>query len=51
MDPNALATYKIPLNKLTDAIRNSNNDIGARLVEFSGAEYMIRGRGYLQNHS
>jgi len=48
IDPNALAAYHIPLSKVTEAIRDSNNDVGARLIEFSGAEYMIRGRGYLR---
>jgi Cu(I)/Ag(I) efflux system membrane protein CusA/SilA len=48
IDPNALSSYRIPLNKVTEAIRDSNNDVGARLVEFSGAEYMVRGRGYLK---
>jgi copper/silver efflux system protein len=49
VDPNALLSYKIPLNKVVDAIRDSNNDVGGRLVEFSGAEYMIRGRGYAKS--
>ncbi|PIY82630.1 MAG: CusA/CzcA family heavy metal efflux RND transporter [Candidatus Omnitrophica bacterium CG_4_10_14_0_8_um_filter_44_12] len=49
VDPNALVSYKIPLAKVVDAIRDSNNDVGGRLVEFSGAEYMIRGRGYAQS--
>jgi len=49
IDPNALLSYKIPLTKVVDAIRDSNNDVGGRLVEFSGAEYMIRGRGYAKS--
>ncbi|MDD5021994.1 MAG: CusA/CzcA family heavy metal efflux RND transporter [Endomicrobiaceae bacterium] len=49
VDPNALLSYKIPLNKVVDAIRDSNNDVGGRLVEFSGTEYMIRGRGYAKS--
>ena len=49
VDPNALLSYKIPLTKIIDAIRDSNNDVGGRLVEFSGAEYMIRGRGYAKS--
>jgi len=49
VDPNALLSYKIPLNKVVDAVRDSNNDVGGRLVEFSGAEYMIRGRGYAKS--
>ena len=49
IDPNALASYKIPIGKVVDAIRESNNDVGGRLVEFSGKEYMIRGRGYAKS--
>jgi len=49
VDPNALLSYKIPLTKVVDTIRDSNNDVGGRLVEFSGAEYMIRGRGYAKS--
>src|SRR5207245_9278583 len=32
-----------------DAIRRSNNEVGGRLVEFSGTEYIVRGRGYVQS--
>src|SRR5471032_2850798 len=46
IDPNALVAYGIPLSKVVDAIRDGNNDVGGRLVEFAGAEYMVRGRGY-----
>jgi Cu(I)/Ag(I) efflux system membrane protein CusA/SilA len=49
VDPNALVAYNIPLTKVIDAIRDGNNDVGGRLVEFSGAEYMIRGRGYAKS--
>ncbi|MFA4906258.1 MAG: CusA/CzcA family heavy metal efflux RND transporter [Candidatus Margulisiibacteriota bacterium] len=49
VDPNQLLAYNIPLMKVIDAIRKSNNDVGGRLVEFSGAEYMVRGRGYIKN--
>jgi len=49
VDPNALLSYKIPLTKVVDAVRDGNNDVGGRLVEFSGAEYMIRGRGYAKS--
>ncbi|MBF0532501.1 MAG: efflux RND transporter permease subunit [Candidatus Omnitrophica bacterium] len=51
IDPNTLVSYNIPLTKVMDAIRDSNNDVGGRLVEFSGAEYMIRGRGYAKSIS
>jgi Cu(I)/Ag(I) efflux system membrane protein CusA/SilA len=46
LDPNSLLAYDIPITKVVDAIRQGNNDVGGRLVEFSGAEYMVRGRGY-----
>jgi Cu(I)/Ag(I) efflux system membrane protein CusA/SilA len=30
-------------------VRKSNRDVEGRVLEFSGAEYMVRGRGYLKN--
>ena len=51
VDPTALAAYNVPLTKVIDAVRQGNNDVGGRLVELSGAEYMVRGRGYIQNTS
>ncbi|OGR91885.1 MAG: cation transporter [Elusimicrobia bacterium RIFCSPLOWO2_01_FULL_59_12] len=47
--PNALVAYNIPITKVVEAIRAGNNDVGGRLVEFSGTEYMVRGRGYAKN--
>jgi Cu(I)/Ag(I) efflux system membrane protein CusA/SilA len=49
VDPNALLSYKIPLTRVIEAIRQGNNDVGGRLVEFSGTEYMVRGRGYARS--
>ena len=49
VDPNALQAYNIPLMKVIEAIRDGNNDVGGRLVEFSGKEYMVRGRGYAKS--
>ncbi len=51
IDPNSLLTYKIPIEKVMMAIREGNNDVGGRLVELSGREYMVRGRGYIKNLS
>jgi Cu(I)/Ag(I) efflux system membrane protein CusA/SilA len=51
VDPNALVAYNIPLQRVVDAIRRGNNDVGGRLVEFAGAEYMVRGRGYARSVS
>jgi Cu(I)/Ag(I) efflux system membrane protein CusA/SilA len=49
LDPIRLQAYKLPVNAVADAISKSNNDVGGRLVEFSGREYMVRGRGYLRS--
>src|ERR1700687_3326963 len=49
IDPNKLLGYKIPINMVVDAIGKSNNDVGARLVEMAGREYMVRGRGYIKS--
>ena len=51
VDPNRLLAYKIPINMVVDAVQKSNNDVGARLVEQSGREYMVRGRGYIKSLS
>jgi copper/silver efflux system protein len=49
IDPNKLLAYKIPVDSVVEAVRKGNNDVGGRLVEFSGREYMVRGRGYLRS--
>ena len=49
IDPNKLAAYKIPLNKVTAAVRSSNNDVGGRVLEIAGHEQFIRGRGYVKS--
>src|SRR2546430_686116 len=49
VDPNRLRSYGIPISRVADAVREGNRETGARLLEFGGAEYMIRGRGYLSS--
>jgi len=49
VDPNKLLAYRIPINMVVDAVQKSNNDVGARLVEQTGREYMVRGRGYIKS--
>jgi Cu(I)/Ag(I) efflux system membrane protein CusA/SilA len=51
VDPNKLLGYKVPINMVVDAIQKGNNDVGARLVEMTGREYMVRGRGYIKSLS
>jgi Cu(I)/Ag(I) efflux system membrane protein CusA/SilA len=47
LDPNKLAAYAKSVKDVVHAIRASNNEVEGRLLEFSGREYMVRGRGYL----
>ena len=49
IDPNKLAYYHIPLNKVRMAIKKSNNDVGGKLLEMGETEYMVRGLGYIKN--
>src|SRR4029077_12281338 len=49
VDPNRLRSYGIPISRVADAVRAGNSETGARLLEFGGAEYMIRGRGYVKS--
>jgi Cu(I)/Ag(I) efflux system membrane protein CusA/SilA len=49
VDPNKLQSLRIPIGKVVEAVRAGNNDVGGRLVEATGAEYMVRGRGYAQS--
>ncbi|HXH94262.1 MAG TPA: CusA/CzcA family heavy metal efflux RND transporter [Thermoanaerobaculia bacterium] len=51
VDPNKLAGYGIALAQLSEAVRKSNNEVGGRLIEWSGAEYMVRAHGYVRNKS
>jgi copper/silver efflux system protein len=49
LDPIRLQAYGIPLSKVVQAVKGGNKDVGGRLIEFSGAEYMVRGRGYARS--
>jgi len=49
VNPTKLAAYKLPLEAVITAVRKGNNDVGGRLVELSGREYMVRGRGYVKS--
>jgi copper/silver efflux system protein len=49
VDPVKLRSYGIPLAKVSQVIRDSNRDVGGRVVEMAETEYMVRGKGYLRN--
>jgi len=49
VDPTKLRAYGVTVSEVIDAIRQSNNDVGGRIIEFSGREYYVRGRGYIKD--
>ncbi len=48
VNPNKLAAYRISIEAVIAAVKASNSEVGGRLVEYSGREYMVRGRGYVK---
>ncbi len=48
VDPNKLVAFNIPITKVMEAVKRSNLDVEGRVIEFSGIEYMVRGRGYIK---
>ena len=51
LDPEKLRAYGIPLSTVIEKVRGSTNEVGGRLLEMGGAEYMVRGLGYLRSLS
>ncbi|HAT7823869.1 TPA: CusA/CzcA family heavy metal efflux RND transporter [Legionella pneumophila] len=49
LDPVKILAYNLSVPDIIEKIRMSNNDTGGRVIEFSGVEYMIRGRGYIKS--
>ena len=48
VDPDAMRAYNITLGQVFAATRLSNLDVGARTIEVSGVEYVIRGLGFIE---
>jgi Cu(I)/Ag(I) efflux system membrane protein CusA/SilA len=48
LDPTKVSAYRLSLPSIVETIRQSNNDVGGRVVEYSGIEYVVRGRGYIK---
>jgi Cu(I)/Ag(I) efflux system membrane protein CusA/SilA len=49
LDPEKLRAYNIQLSRVIDRVRESTNEVGGRLLEMGGAEYMVRGLGYFNS--
>jgi Cu(I)/Ag(I) efflux system membrane protein CusA/SilA len=48
LDPRKLQAYGVSPARITQVIRDSNRDVGGRVVEMAETEYMVRGKGYLR---
>ncbi len=51
LDPDKLFSYGISASTVIDRVRQSTNEVGGSVLEMSGAEYMVRGLGYLRSLS
>ena len=51
VNPRMLQAYGVPLAQVMQVIRESNRDVGGRVVELTETEYIVRGRGYLRGMS
>ena len=49
VDPNRLQAYNLSISKVVKAVQGGNKEVGGRLIEFGGTEYMVRGRGYARS--
>ncbi len=49
LDPNRLQSFHVSLMQVAEAVRRSNNDVGGRVLEISGTEHFVRGRGYVKS--
>jgi len=49
LDPDRLRALGITLNRVKEALRNSNNEAGGSVLELGEAEYAVRATGYLHS--
>jgi Cu(I)/Ag(I) efflux system membrane protein CusA/SilA len=49
VDPIKLRARGVSMAQVVEAVKKSNSEASGRVLELSGAEYMIRGRGYLRS--
>ena len=49
IDPERLVAYGLTLGDITRSVRDANAEVGARVLELAGREYVLRGRGYVKD--
>ncbi|MFI4848960.1 MAG: efflux RND transporter permease subunit [Gimesia chilikensis] len=47
VDPDELRYHNIPLSQVIDSVKAANIDVGAKTVETSGMEFIVRGKGFI----
>lgn len=48
LDPRKLTAFGVTPLDVSRAVRDSNAEVGARVLEMGGREYVLRGRGYIK---
>ena len=51
LDPNKLLAYGVSLSTVIERVKSSTNEVGGRVLELTGTQYMVRGLGYLRSLS
>ncbi|HOI42829.1 MAG TPA: efflux RND transporter permease subunit, partial [Elusimicrobiales bacterium] len=49
LNPDAMASFGVSIGAVMKAVQEGNEEVGARLIEYAGTEYMIRGKGYAKS--
>jgi Cu(I)/Ag(I) efflux system membrane protein CusA/SilA len=49
LDPNKLVAYDVNFNSIVDAIKNTNRDVGGKIIESNSMQMFVRGQGYVKS--
>src|SRR5687768_14887070 len=49
IDPDRLVGFGLTVTDITRSVRDANAEVGARVLELAGREYVLRGRGYVKD--
>jgi len=49
VDPDAMRAHRVTLDEVFSAVRGSNLEVGARVIEINRVEYFVRGLGWIKD--
>ena len=49
VDPSRMKARNVSVGQIAAAVRGANGEVGGRVIEMAQHEYVLRGRGYIQN--